>query len=238
MSGHSKWSKVKHQKATTDVVKAAAFTRASRAITIAVSEGGGVVDPNFNFRLRLAIEKAKDVNMPKENITRAIEKGKGDDGAFIKSVVYEGYGPFGVAMLIVGVTDNPNRTVSFVKQTLEHHGGTMASPGAVSYLFTQRGLITVPTSYSYDALVEQAIESGADDVVVTDDLFEVYTGVQQLPSVKKRFEEQGIPMETCVLVMHPTTTIPVDEEKRDVIDQLVERLVSLDDVSEVYTNVA
>ena len=132
MSGHSKWSKVKHQKATTDVLKGAAFTKATRAITIAVKEGGGVTDPNTNFHLRLAVEKARAVNMPKENIQRAMEKAKGTDAQELHQVAYEAYGPFGIAFYIEAATDNMNRTVSFIKQTLEHQGGSMAGPGAES----------------------------------------------------------------------------------------------------------
>lgn len=238
MSGHSKWSKVKHQKATTDVLKAAAFTKASRAITIAVREGGGIADPNRNFRLRLAIEKAKDVNMPKENILRAIEKGKGEGSASLSSVVYEGYGPFGVAMLIAGVTDNVNRTVSFVKQVLEHNGGRLASPGAVSYLFSQRGLLTVPKPYNGNALMEHAIEAGADDILEMDDLFEIYTEPQKLSHVKQAFEDESIPVETCTLLMHPSSIIALSPEQRKTIEALIEKLVLLDDISEVYTNMA
>ncbi len=137
MSGHSKWSKVKHQKATTDVVKAAAFTKASHAITIAVREGGGVTNPDMNFRLRLAIEKARGANMPKENIQRAITKGTGVGGETIESIFYEGYGPGGVAFIIEAATDNRQRTASAVKNILDRFGGALAGPGSVLFLFSK-----------------------------------------------------------------------------------------------------
>lgn len=137
MSGHSKWSKVKHQKATTDVARAAAFTKASHGITIAVREGGGSTNPDTNFRLRLAIEKAREVNMPKENIERAITKGTDAHGEAIESISYEGYGPGGVAFIIVAATDNRQRTASAVKNIMDQFGGSLAGPGAVSFLFTK-----------------------------------------------------------------------------------------------------
>src|SRR3990167_7132942 len=154
MSGHSKWSKVKHQKATTDAVKGAAFTKASRAITIAVREGGGVADPEKNFRLRLAVEKARIVNMPKDNIERAIARAAGGDASVIESVVYEGDGPAGVGLLIEAATDNRQRTVSGVKQVLERAGGRLATPGAVGYQFKRAGVITISKiGRSFDQLM-------------------------------------------------------------------------------------
>lgn len=138
MSGHSKWSKVKHQKETTDAVKSQAFTRASRSLTIAVKEGGGVTDPDKNFRLRLAIDQARSVNMPKETIERAIARGLGGGGESVESVIYEGYGPGGVGYLVYAITDNHQRTGAMLKHTFEHSGGSLAAPHAVEYLF-ERG---------------------------------------------------------------------------------------------------
>ncbi len=239
MSGHSKWSKVKHQKATTDVVKGLAFTKAAHAITIAVGVGGGVGDPNLNFHLRLAIEKAHEVNMPKENIARAIEKGKGGSGDSVEQVVYEAYGPGGVAMLIEAATDNRQRTVSSVKNVLERLGCTLASPGAVNYLFTRSGVLTVPkTVGSYDTLVEIALETGADDVVETIDVYEVYASPHALAGVKQKFEEKGIVIDNVALIMKPTTTVPLDSTKYDRLNNIVEELENLDDVQHVYTNAA
>lgn len=239
MSGHSKWSKVKHQKATTDVAKAAAFTQASRAITVAVKEGGGVTNPNDNFHLRLAIEKARAVNMPKENIERIIDKAKGEGGNAITTVSYEGYAPFGVALFIEGATDNINRTVGFVKQILEHAGGGLASPGAVSYLFIKKGVVTVPrNTCAYDDLFAAAVDLGALDVVETEDMYEVYTAPTDLAKMKAGIEEKKIETDTAQLVMVPMTTVALPEDKRAIVMEVIEKLESLDDVQEVYSNLA
>lgn len=232
MSGHSKWSKVKHQKAVTDVAKAAAFTRASRAITIAVKEGGGI-DPNFNFRLRLAIEKAREVNMPKENIERAIEKAK--DAAALVQEVYEGYGPYGIALYIEAATDNVNRTVSYIKQALEHAGGSMASPGAVAYLFDRRGVILIPPSYPQETVFERSLEAGAEDMSTYDDGYELYTKPESLYTVKQTLEEQGMTVTSCMLVMQPKMTLALPSEKRDHVEALIARLEEMDDIQRVYS---
>jgi len=238
MSGHSKWSKVKHQKATTDVAKAAAFTQASRAIAVAVKEGGGITNPNDNFHLRLAIEKAHDVNMPKENIERIIDKAKGGKDA-ITTVTYEGYAPFGVAIYIEGATDNGNRTVSFIKQILEHAGGAMASPGAVSYLFERKGVITIPvSSVPFDDVFAIAVDSGAFDVIELSDVFEIYTKPTEVMKIRDIFEEKGIHTEMARLVMHPVSSIELPEDKHGIVSEVIERLEALDDVQEVYTNLA
>ena len=180
MSGHSKWSKVKHQKATTDVAKGAAFTKASRAITIAVHEGGGMTDPNANFRLRLAIEKARSVNMPKDTIERAIAKAAGTGGETLEQVTYEGYGPAGVAFLVEAATDNRNRTVSVIKNIFERYGGTLTGPGAVSFLFTRniednhvsiQPTYTVPVSEQ----VRERITALTADLEALDDVQQIYT---------------------------------------------------------------
>ncbi|MFZ2024933.1 MAG: YebC/PmpR family DNA-binding transcriptional regulator [Microgenomates group bacterium] len=237
MSGHSKWSKVKHQKATTDVLKAARFTQASRAITVAVKEGGGLTNPDDNFRLRLAIEKARSVNMPKENIERLIAKAKGEGGNAITTVVYEGYAPFGVAIYIEGVTDNIKRTVGFVKQILEHAGGGLASPGAVSYLFERKGVITVPVAQTaFDTLFELGVELGALDVVEMLDVYELFTKPNDIMRMKSAIEEKGIATETAQLMMHPTTTVELEPDKRAIVVDVLERLEALDDVQEVYSN--
>lgn len=231
MSGHSKWSKVKHQKATTDVVKSAAFTKATHAIMIAVKEGGGITDPNSNFHLRLAVEQARAVNMPKENIERAIAKASGEGATAIEQIMYEGYGPGGVALIIQAATDNRQRTVSQVKNVLERAGGTLASPGAVNYLFQKRGVLTIPKSgATMDRLLEAALDAGADDVTDAADFFEVYTGPTTLFHVKKSLEEKGIVIDNAVLIMHPTTRV------RGNVESLVTELEDLDDVQTVYTN--
>lgn len=239
MSGHSKWSKVKHQKATTDVAKAAAFTQASRAIMVAVKEGGGRTNPDDNFHLRLAIEKARAVNMPKENIERIIDKAKGEGGSAITTVVYEGYAPHGVALYIEAATDNIKRTVGFIKQILDHSGGAMGSPGAVSYLFTRKGVVTVPvSSASFDDVFAAAVDAGALDVSQTTDMFEVYTNPHDVMKIKALLEGKGITIDAARLVMYPTTTIELPEEKHAIVSEVIERLEALDDVQEVYSNLA
>lgn len=237
MSGHSKWSKVKHQKATTDVVKSFAFTKATRAITVAVKEGGNVTDPNMNFHLRLAIEKAHEVNMPKENIERAIAKAAGEGSAAIEQIMYEGYGHGGVAIIIEAATDNRKRSVSQVKNALEMAGGTLAAPGAVTFQFVRRGVLTVPKQgMTYDTLLSAAIDAGAEDVVETTDLFEVYTQDTSLPAVKHALEAAGIPIETTTRILHATQPREGDDELRAKIDSLVAELEGLDDVQAVFTN--
>jgi len=239
MSGHSKWSKVKHQKATTDVVKSAHFTKATHAIMIAVREGGGITDPNSNFHLRLAVDRARIVNMPKENIDRAIAKASGEGGAAIEQIMYEGYGPGGVAFMIEAATDNKQRTVSQVKNVLERAGGSLASPGAVAFQFERRGVMTVPKSgLTYDTLLADGIDAGAQDVIEATDLFEVYTRPTDLFKVKTALEGKGIVIDNAVLIMHPTMTVAATDERQKQIDELVGEMEDLEDVHTVFTNLA
>lgn len=238
MSGHSKWSKVKHQKAVTDVQKASAFTRASHAITVAVREGAGVIDPDSNFRLRLAIEKAHEVNMPKENIDRIIEKAKGGGGGEIITAMYEAYGPGGVALMIETTSDNANRTVSEVKNVLEHHGGTMAHQGAVSYLFDRSGIILVNKStYTLDDMLGFVIDAGGEDVSETEEFFEIYTNVKDLAKVKQNLGEKGIVCQHMEIIMRPKNPIVIDETKQKLFADMEELLENLDDVQQVFTNI-
>lgn len=236
MSGHSKWSKVKHQKATTDVAKAAAFTKAARAITVAVREGGGIGDPDHNFHLRLAIEKARAVNMPKENIERAIEKGKGTGGGTYEQIAYEGYGPNGIALYIEAATDNRQRTASNVKQLLERAGGSLGGPGTVSYLFERVGVMTVPKgTRSADRIMELAINAGARDVEEADDVFEIYTVPEELLRVKNAMEGD-MPIENAMIVMKPKVFVDALSSGGK-LNELVDALEALDDVMTVFTNV-
>ena len=238
MSGHSKWSKVKHQKAVTDSVKGNAFTKAARTITLAVRESGGVTDPIHNFHLRLAIEKAHDVNMPKENIERAIERGKGIDTSRLEQIQYEAYGPGGVALVVETATDNRQRTVSTIKNLLDRVGGTIASPGAVMYMFRRIGIITVPKGMqTLDEVMSDAIEGGAKDIKETDDMYEIYTDVVQLLRMKDFLKQKGITIDNVSIIMKPTTVIQIPDNQRKIIETLTEQLDSLDDVHAVYTNV-
>lgn len=237
MSGHSKWSKVKHQKATADVVKGQAFTKATHAITIAVREGGGVTDPSANFRLRLAIEKARAVNMPKENIARAMERGKGSGPGEIQPVIYEGYGPGGVAILVEATTDNPQRTVAGIKNLFERAGGNLASPGAVSFLFKRSGITTVSKSNaSYDQVFEAALSAGADDVAEQEDVFEVYSQPQDMHKLKQKLEMAGLAIDNTELIMKPLAPLVLGEDKNHQAEKLVNALEALEDVQAVYTN--
>lgn len=238
MSGHSKWSKVKHQKATTDVVKGQAFTRASRAITVAVREGGGITDPNTNFHLRLAIENARDVNMPKENIIRAIEKGKGGMGDNLEQISYEAFGSSGVAMLIDVNTDNKLRTVWQIKNILEKSGGTLTSPGAVHYLFRRTGIIVIhKNNWALDQIMEIAVEFGADDVLEKEDTYEIYCPWEKISAITDKIEKKGIVVDNIDIIMKPTSPLKLSEQQLHKIELLISQLDSLDDVVRVYTNI-
>ncbi len=237
MSGHSKWSKVKHQKASTDAVKSQAFTKTSRAITVAVTEGGGIGDPDKNYHLRLALEKAREVNMPKDTIERAIERGiKGGSNA-IESILYEGYGPGGVALVIEAATDNRARTVSEIKHVLERFGGTLAGRDAVNFLFTRVGEIKVPTTVTLERMMEIAIDAGADDVIESRDFLVLYTTTTMLSRVKEKIEKAGIPIVQSGLVFKPLVSVQPDPGIAQKIQELTRWLESLDDVQKVFTNV-
>lgn len=238
MSGHSKWSKVKHQKETTDAKKGAAFTKAAAAIIVAVREGGGITDPEKNFRLRLAVEKAREVNMPKENIARAIERGAGAEGRIIESMQYEAYGPGGVALIIDAASDNRQRTVAEVKNVLDRGGGTLASPGAVSFLFKYLGVMIVSkdNTPNFDILLEKAINAGADDVVEKDELFEIYSSVHKLHEVTGALAGQGIMISQSAITARPLTTVKLDPEKHEKLEKLISDLTDLNDVQDVSTN--
>lgn len=238
MSGHSKWSKVKHQKATTDVVKAAAFTKASRAVTMAVVEGGGITDPEFNFKLRLAIEKAKAVNMPNENIKRAIEKAKGDAGTGLKQESYEGYAPYGIALYIETASDNTNRAVSFIKQALDHAGGSMGVPGSVAFQFDRLGLILFPKTMPFDDAMNLSLEAGAEDLAETDDGYELYTDPTALAAARDFLVGHGITPDTVEIVMRAKNPMELPDDQREKVETLIEHLESLDDVQQVFSTLS
>ncbi|MDP1722733.1 MAG: YebC/PmpR family DNA-binding transcriptional regulator [Candidatus Gottesmanbacteria bacterium] len=238
MSGHSKWSKVKHQKAVTDTVKARFFTKASHAITIAVREGGGVTDPIGNFKLRLAIENARAVNMPKENIDRAIERAGGLGGRGIETILYEGFGPKGVAILIEAVTDNRQRTVSVIRNILEKHEGHLGPPGSVHYIFDSVGILVVSKEgIVYDTLLEVAINAGARDCIEEADGYVLFTEVSSLFSVKSALEEKGVMAAHADVVYQPKTTMPLEGHEKAILERLVGTLEDSDDVQRVFTNV-
>jgi YebC/PmpR family DNA-binding regulatory protein len=238
VSGHSKWSTIKHKKAASDAKKGKEFTRASNLISIAAKNGG---DPTMNPALAFAIDKAKAVNMPKANIERAIKKGTGElGGATIEEVIYEGYGPEGVAILIETATDNKNRTVSEVRAALTKYGGSMASAGSVAYIFKCQGYIEIEgkqQSVSSEKIEEAIIDSGAIDFEIEEDNKLVYTNPKDLISVKRFLESMGIMSTSAELVYLPTTEITIGEkEKVEKIIRLIESLEDLDDVTNVYSN--
>ncbi|MCL4360253.1 YebC/PmpR family DNA-binding transcriptional regulator [Patescibacteria group bacterium] len=239
MSGHSKWSKVKHQKATTDVVKGQAFTKASRAITMAVREGDGITDPSGNFRLRLAIEKARMVNMPKDRIERAIERGTGSGGEVLETIWYEAFGPEGSALLIETLTDNRQRTVSQVKNILDRHGGSLGTPGSVSYLFERSGLIVAGKSGApdSDAMLALGLDAGANDIREYEDAYEIMTPSESVTAVKEYLEGRGVGIRSAEVMMLPKSPVRVTDHAKESVDRLVEELTGLDDVQEVYHNV-
>lgn len=236
MSGHSKWSKVKHQKATTDAARGQAFTKASRAITVAVREGGGITDPEKNYHLRLALEKARLVNMPKDTIDRAISRGsKGSGGAF-ESLIYEGFGPGGVALIIETATDNRSRTVSEVKHVIEKYGGSLGGRGSVQFLFDQKGHIRAAKTVSSDRMIDVAIEAGADDIVEEKEYFDLFTPTHSLMDVKKKVEGEGITIVISDIIMRPKTKIFIDPSQKQKVLELINELETLEDVQKVYTN--
>jgi YebC/PmpR family DNA-binding regulatory protein len=236
MSGHSKWASIKHKKAIVDSRRGKAFTKLARAIVVAAKEGGGDVDGNP--ALALAVQKAKDASMPKDNIERAIAKGTGadKDAESFEAVLYEGYGPGGVAVLVETLTDNRNRTGSDVRHLFTKHGGNLGEPGSVSYLFEKKGLVVVDaTRYSEDDLLP-AVEAGAEDIAADDDVFEVITDPSDLTAVRTALEEAGIEFETAEIQQRPTTTVEVDADTATKLMRLIDALEDNDDVDAVHAN--
>ena len=236
MAGHSKWAGIKHKKAIVDARRGKLFTKLARAITVAAKEGGG--DPDGNPALALAIQKAKDASMPKENIERAIAKGTGagTDADALETVIYEGYGPGGVAMLVEAVTDNRNRTGAEIRHLFSKHGGNLGEPGSVAYLFDKTGTILVDAErYSEDDLLP-AIEAGAQDIAVDDDVYEVLTDPADVGSVRQALEEAGIEIQSSEIAQRPKSTVPLDEEGARKVLKLIDALEDNDDVDNVHAN--
>ena len=236
MSGHSKWASIKHKKAVVDSRKGKLFTKLARAVTVAAKEGGG--DPDTNARLGLAVQKAKDASMPKDNIERAIAKGTGAgaDAAALEDVLYEGYGPGGVALLVEAVTDNRNRTASEVRHILSKHGGNLGEPGSVAYLFDKKGLVVVDGErYSEDDLMV-AIDAGAEDIALDDSVFEVLCEPADLVAVRAALDGAGIEVETAELSQLPKVRVPLDEDTATKLMRLIDALEEQDDVDTVHAN--
>ncbi|HEX8025622.1 MAG TPA: YebC/PmpR family DNA-binding transcriptional regulator [Candidatus Limnocylindrales bacterium] len=236
MSGHSKWSTIKRQKGANDAKRGAIFTKVAREIMIAARAGGG--DPDGNFRLRIAMDKARSVNMPQDNIKRAIEKatGAGEDTVF-EEIVYEGYGPGGVAVLVEAATDNRNRTAADVRALFTKAGGQLAGSGAVAWQFEPRGLISVPKAGADpDEIALTAIDAGADDVDTDGESIEIYTAPSDLERVRKTLGDSGVSIESAESTMVAKNTGEVDENRARQNLRLVEMLEDLDDVQRVTAN--
>jgi len=236
MSGHSKWSQIKRQKGANDAKRGAVFTKLGREITIAARSGGG--DPDANYRLRLAIEKARSENMPADNIKRAIEKAAGGSAAEqFEEMVYEGYGPGGVAILVEAATDNRNRTAADVRAMFAKNGGQLAGAGAVAWQFEPRGVVAISRDgRDADDIALAAIDAGADDVDTDGDPVEVVTDPAHLEELRKTLEGAGMPIDSAEVTMHAKTPIDVDEHVARQNLRLIEALEDLDDVQRVTAN--
>jgi YebC/PmpR family DNA-binding regulatory protein len=236
VSGHSKWASIKHKKAIVDSRRGAQFSKLTRAITVAARDGGG--DPVGNPALDLAIRKAKEASMPKDNIERAIAKGTGEGGEAdaIESVLYEGYGPGGVAVLVEALTDNRNRTGADVRHAFSKNGGNLGEPGSVAYLFDKKGTIVIDGGrYSEDELM-LAVDAGAEDIVTDEDVFEVITEPADFTAVRAALEDAGVEIESAELAYRPSSLVPVDEGQAGKLMRLIDSLEDSDDVSAVHAN--
>jgi YebC/PmpR family DNA-binding regulatory protein len=236
MAGHSKWAGIKHKKAIVDARRGKLFTKLARGITVAAKEGGG--DPEGNPALALAIQKAKDASMPKDNIERAIAKGTGAgaDVDALENVMYEGYGPGGVALLIEAVTDNRNRTGADVRHLLSKGNGSLGEPGSVAYNFDKKGVIAVDGErYSEDDLIV-AIDAGAEDISLDADVYEVITEPSDLAAVRAALDEAGIEVQNAEVIQRPKALVPVDEETAAKLLRLIDNLEDNDDVDAVHAN--
>jgi YebC/PmpR family DNA-binding regulatory protein len=236
MAGHSKWAGIKHKKAIVDARRGKLFTKLARGITVAAKEGGG--DPEGNPALALAIQKAKDASMPKDNIERAIAKGTGAgaDVDALENVMYEGYGPGGVALLIEAVTDNRNRTGADVRHLLSKGNGSLGEPGSVAYNFDKKGVVAVDGErYSEDDLMV-AIDAGAEDISLDADVYEVISEPSDLGAVRQALEDAGVEIQNAEVIQRPKALVPVDEETAAKLLRLIDNLEDNDDVDAVHAN--
>jgi YebC/PmpR family DNA-binding regulatory protein len=238
LSGHSKWSSIKHKKGAADAKRGQLFSKLSRAIIVAAKQGGG--DPTNNLALQNAIEKARSYSMPKDNIDRAVAKGSGADAdadAF-ESIMYEGYGPEGVAVIVEALTDNRNRTAADVRHTFAKHGGNLGTTGAVAWQFDRRGVVVVPADgVDEEELLLVAADAGADDINRDGDVFEVTSAPESLSSVREAIESAGFAVDNAELALVPKTTVTIDDEaKARQVMRMIDALEENDDVQDVYAN--
>ena len=236
MAGHSKWANIKFRKGAQDARRGKIFTKLIREITIAARAGGG--DLTCNPRLRLAVDKAKAQSMPKDNIERAVKRGSGElDGDNFEEVRYEGYGPSGVAVMVDCLTDNRNRTVAEVRHAFSKFGGNLGTGGSVAYLFKHVGLISYPTGTSEEALMEAALEAGADDIITNEDgSIDVITSPEDFVAVKGALVATGYAPDVAEVTMRAATSTPVDLDDAQTMLRLLDTLEDLDDVQKVYSN--
>ena len=236
MSGHSKWSQIKRQKGATDAKRGQLFTKLGREIIVAARQGGP--DPETNPRLRLAIERARDANMPKDNIERAIKRATGEGGAAeLAEVVYEGYGPGGIAILVEALTDNRNRTVSDIRNVFAKAGGSLGEAGSVAWLFEKRGLIALHTDGSdAEELALRAMDCGAEDVQVDARSVEVYTRPETLSAVRRALEAAQVPVASAEITQVPKSTVRLEARQAEQALRLLDRLDELDDVQRISSN--
>lgn len=236
MSGHSKWSSIKHQKGVADARRGQLFTKLTREIIVAAREGGS--NPEMNFRLRLVVQRARDNNMPQDNIERAIKRGSGElEGAALVELVLEGYGPSGTAILVQALTDNRNRTLQDVRNIFSRNGGNLGESGCVAWLFDSKGLIRVETNdLDTEELALQAIDTGAEDVNIENANMEIYTRPEELEAVRRALEGKNIPVASAELSTVPKTTIELEEKAALQTLKLLDKLEELDEVQNVSSN--
>ena len=236
MSGHSKWSSIKHQKGVTDARRGQLFTKLTREIIVAAREGGS--NPEINFRLRLVVQRARDNNMPQNNIERAVKRGSGElEGAALVELVLEGYGPSGTAILVQALTDNRNRTLQDVRNIFSRNGGNLGESGCVAWLFDSKGLIRVETNdLDTEELALQAIDAGAEDVNIENANMEIYTRPEELEAVRRALEEKNISVASAELSTVPKTTIELEEKAALQTLKILDKLEELDEVQNVSSN--
>ena len=236
MSGHSKWSTIKHKKGAADAKRGKVFTKVIKEITVAARIGGGDLDGNP--RLRLAVQKAKEVNMPHDNVTRAIKKGTGElEGVQYEEISYEGYGPGGAAIFMEVMTDNKNRTVGELRATLGKNGGNMGENGCVAWIFEQKGMLAIKTSEKgEDELLELVIEAGGNDMQTVGEYYEITTSVESFESVRKAIEDAGIKTQSAELTRIPQNTVNIEEKHCKSLLRLMDALEDHDDIQKVYSN--
>jgi len=235
MSGHNKWSTIKHKKGAADAKRGKVFTKLIKEISVAAKLGGG--DPAANPRLRTAVDKAKAENMPKDNIERAIKKGTGGmEGVTYEEIVYEGYGPGGVAVLVEVMTDNRNRSVSDVRSIFSKNNGNMGEAGCVAWMFSKKGLISFDKNVDFEQLFEAAIEAGAEDVVEEDEQFEVTTDPGSFIEVREALEAKGFKFSDAEVTMIPQTQVALEGKQAESMLRMMDKLEDCDDVQNVYAN--